>query len=191
MDTTDCLDLTYPECDPPYTKDASDIAQFQTLALEVDAAVQAFADRVEDIILKPDLVLMGGGITTAGRDIMHEYTVVVWDNASMADTTSGGIRIQEDGYYMIGGWVRANGAVAAGIGTRIEPLLNGDVFTSRQGPGRPVLAGASATDDLAWSDTAFLRAGDLLTAMTHHADSAVLSVTYSTQIWAFQVVANV
>ena len=39
MDQTDCLGLPFPECDPPLTKDASDIAQFRDLAEATDAAV--------------------------------------------------------------------------------------------------------------------------------------------------------
>lgn len=188
MDTTDCLGLPYPQCDPPLVKDASDIEQFRDLAEAVDAAVQALDDSITDTLLSPDAVIMTGGVTVAGADVTHFYSgISLYDNAGMANATLDLIEFQQDGWYMIGGWVRATGAASTIIGLRIEPLLNGDFFTSRQGPGFVNLGAESVN----WTDSGYFRAGDRLNAMTHHTDNPATVRTYSTQIWALQVLANV
>lgn len=187
MDKTDCLELSFPQCEPPLVKDASDIIQFQTLALEVDAAVQALDDTITEQLIDPDSVNMTGGITTAGNDIEHFTSAMVFDNAGMADTVADVVRIQEDGWYAVGGWVVASSASQPNsIGLRIEPLVNGDVVSSRQGPGQP----AVGAEYVGWTDVLFLRAGDALTTMTHHTGTAVLSVTYATTLWAHLVLSN-
>lgn len=193
MEQTDCLGISFPQCDPPLTKDASHIKQFKDLALQVDTAVQAYADALDTDLINPDAVVMSGGQNVAGRDIVHFYSAVVFDNGGLADTVADGIRFVRSGWYMIGGWIRAGAATspASGIGLRIEPLRNGDTFSARQGPGRPTVAVPSSTDDVAWSDVAFFNSGDFLNTMTHHADSAALTLTYTTQIWALLVAANV
>jgi len=190
MDTTTCLGLPYPQCDPPLTKDASDIEQLRDLALAVDGAVQELADTITDTLTSPDAANMTGALTAAGRIQDMPYTVIAFDNASMADTVAGRLEIQTDGWYMIGGWVRATSGVATGIGMRVQPTLNGDGVSARQGPGRPVLAGASATDEVAWSDSMHLSVGDLIGCRTNHVDAVGLSVTYSSSIWALLVLAD-
>lgn len=185
MDTTDCLGLPYPQCDPPLTKDASDIAQFQALAEATDAAVQALADSIDATLTNPPSVNMSGGVTVAGLDVVHFTSVTEFDNAGMADTTADVVRIQLDGWYLVGGWVLAD----PGIAFRVEPLVNGDPVSSRQGPG--LTAGGTGTDKVAWTDCLFLRAGDALQVMTHHTSSPVGMVTYAVHIWATLVLANV
>lgn len=190
MKETDCLGLPYPECDPPLTKDLSDIAQFRDLAFATDAAVQALDDRITEQLLLPDSVVMtGSAALLAGQDHVQAYTgAVLYDNAGMADTVAGGIRVQEDGWYAIGGWIGASAVppVTFSIGVRIEPMLNGDPFTARQGPGWP------ADDEFfAWTNTVILQAGDFLTTASHHQDSPALVVSYSYRLWAVQVLSNV
>jgi len=185
MDTTDCLGLPYPECDPPLVKDASDIEQFRDLAVATDTAVQALADSISETLLNPDAVCMVGGVNTAGQDVVHFYSgTPKFDNAGMADTIADGIRIQEDGWYMIGGWVQM---LASGAFLRVEPLLNGDVFTSRQGPAHTV----STSETVTWTDVGYFQTGDLITAMSHHVGNPVTVFTYATEIWALQVLADV
>lgn len=188
MDTTDCLGLPFPECDPPLVKDASNIEQFRDLAFAVDDAVENLSDLITDTLLQPDAVIMTGGVTTTGSDVTHFYSgISLYDNAGMANTTLDLIEIQTDGWYLIGGWVRCSGAASTIIGLRIEPLLNGDYFTSRQGPGFVNLGNESVN----WTDSGYFRAGDRINAMTHHTDNPATSRTYATQIWALLVLANV
>ena len=192
MDETQCFGIPYPECAPPLTKDASDVEQFRDLALEVDTAVQALADRTTEYLTAPDSACMSGGLTAAGRIQDLPFSASVFDNASMVSIPDGRLRIRSAGWYIIGGWVRGTSGVAAGIGIRIQPTLNGDPFGGgRHGPGRPTFAGASATDDVAWAISTFLNVDDLLGARINHSDSAALSVTYAHRIWATRILANV
>lgn len=188
MDTTDCLGLPFPQCNPPLTKDASDIEQLRDLAVATDGAVQAFADSVSARLLNPDAACMSGTVVAAGQDVTHFTSTTIFDNAGMADTVADVIRIQEDGWYIVGGWVSAQSATLPNpINIRIEPLVNGDVVSARQGPGAP----AVGNEYVAWVDVLQLRDQDVLQAMTHHTDTAVLSVTYVTRIWAQQILINV
>lgn len=189
MKETDCLGLPYPECDPPLTKDLSDIAQLRDLAFATDAAVQALADRVNEQLLRPDAVVMFGSIgLLQGQDQTQSYTNTIYDNAGMADTIAGGIRVQESGWYEIGGWISAAAVptVAFSLGVRIEPQLNGEPFTARQGPGWP-----ADREYASWVNTVFLTAGDFLTTTSHHQDSPTRVVDYSYRLWAVQVLSNV
>lgn len=188
MDTTDCLGLPYPECDPPLTEDASDISQLRDLAVATDAAVQLLADSITATLVSPDAVCMTGGVNAAGLDVTHFFSGSNnFDNAGMADSVADGIRIQQDGWYMIGGWVRASLAPQAPIAMRVEPLLNGDPFSSRQGPG----SSTSITEAVMWSDMGFFRSGDFLNCMTHHTGNPATVVTYTVEMWAYQVLINV
>lgn len=193
MDQTECIELPFPECDPPLVKDASDIEQFEDLAQATDAAVTELANTLDDTLFNPDAARMTGGITTAGQLVNIPFTVAGFDNTAgdqMTDVIAGGIRIVEAGWYNIGGHVLATHAQAAGIGMRVQPMVNGSPYDSRQGPGRPTLAGASATDDVAWQHTAHLAAGDLLTVQINHPASAALSVTYAAAVWALLVLSD-
>lgn len=188
MDTTDCLGLPYPECDPPLVKDASNIEQFRDLALAVDAAVETYSDSLTDTLINPDAVIMTGGVTVAGADVIHYYSGVnKYNNANMANATLDLIEFQQDGWYMIGGWVAASGTASTIIGLRVEPLLNGDVFTSRQGPGFV----ETGNEYVLWTDCGYFRAGDRMNAMTHHTDNPATVRTYATEIWALQILVNV
>lgn len=188
MDTTDCLSLPYPQCAPPLIKDASDIEQFRDLAVATDTAVQTLADSLNANLFAPPCTVMSGGQSVAGRDIVQFTSVTVLDNAGQADTAADVIRISEDGWYMVGGWVSATSAsLPNSIGLRIEPLVNGDMVSNRQGPGQP----AVGAEYVAWADMLFMRAGDALQTLTHHTDSAGLNVTYATFLWAYQVIASV
>lgn len=188
MDTTDCLELPFPECAPPLVKDKSDIEQFRDLAVAADTAVQTLADSLSSTLFNTPSTVMSGGSVVAGRDVTHFTPTTVTDNAGQADTAADVIRIAEDGWYMVGGWVSATSAsLPNSIGLRIEPIVNGDTVSNRQGPGQP----AVGAEYVAWADSLFLRAGDTLQTMTHHTDSAALNVTYQTFLWAHQVIASV
>lgn len=185
MDQTDCLGLPYPECDPPLTKDASDIVQFKALAEATDAAVQAYADDVQNLYTAPDAVAMSGGTNVAGQDVVHFLPTLEFDNAGMADTTADVIRILETGWYMVGGHVLITTVPAVFV--RIEPLVNGDPPSSRQGPG----FATSGTEAVSFADVLYLSEGDALTLMTHHVASAVTVNTYAVRMWAVRILVNV
>lgn len=186
MDTTDCLGLPYPQCDPPFTQDASDIAHLKNLATATDAAVQELADTIQDILIAPDAIKMSGGDNSAGLDVQHYLFSSIWtNNPDMADTAAGVIRIQETGWYYVGGYVRV--ATATSIFTTVEPIVNDAPVSGRQGPS--VTNGIN--EDNAWVDTLFLQEGDALRIATHHAGSPVTVFTYAFLVWAQRILVNV
>lgn len=187
MKVTECLGLPYPECNPPITKDASDIEQFRDLAEATDAAVQEFDDRLTDTLTAPPACALTGGNNIAGNLVNQFYAVTEFDNAGLHDTVFDGIRIQEDGWYMIGGSVRLSGFAPTVTNLRIEPLLNGDEFSSRQGPAYST----TISEDICWSDVGFFRSGDLINTRTLHTGNPVTVVTYTARIWCLQVLSNV
>lgn len=186
MDQTDCLGLPYPQCDPPLVKDASDIIQFKNLAEATDAAVQSYADDVLNLYTSPDAVAMTGGINVAGQDVVHFLGGgPEFDNAGMADTVAQVIRILETGWYLLGGHVHITTVPAVFV--RVEPLVNGDPPSSRQGPGFAT-AGVEA---VSFTDVLFLQEGDALQLMTHHVAAAATVNTYAVRMWALRILVNV
>ena len=186
MDTTDCLGLPYPECDPPLIQDASDIGHLENLAVATDAAVQALADSIQDVLVAPDAIKMSGGDNSAGLDVQHYLFSSIWtNNPDMADSTAGVIRIQETGWYYVGGYVRV--ATATSVFVTVEPIVNDTPVSGRQGPA--VTNGIN--EDNAWVDTLFLQAGDGLRIATHHAGNPVTVFTYAFLVWAQRILVNV
>lgn len=186
MDTTDCLELPFPECDPPLVKDASDIAQFRDFAFAVDAAVQVLDDLITTTLLQPPAIVVDGGVNTAGRDIVQPLGgTPFYNNANMYSSSGDIIVIPEDGWYMVGGYVRTD---QQNIGTRAQAVVNGDLVSAWQGPGRNHL---NTGDSLNWNDMLFLRQGDRVTVITRHSAAVGLVVNYTVLMWAYQVVANV
>jgi hypothetical protein len=192
MDTTDCLGLPFPECEPPLVKDASDIIQFKALADATDAAVQAYSDSLTSNLISPPMVLMQGSLNSAGQDVVQFFNgTVAFDTAAMADTINDMIRIPENGWYMFGFFVHLDNAVTFNV--RAEPLLNGDPFSARQGPSSwvPPSGVGGVNEQLMGADCAFFNEGDLLNFMTHHTDNPATLHNYVNCMWALQVMASV
>jgi len=187
VDTTECLGLPYPQCDPPLTKDASDISQLRDLAEATDAAVQAFDDQLTDTLTSPPAAAATGGSNTAGTEVNQFYSSLEFDNDNLWDSVYDGFRIQEDGWYMVGGHVNITGFGAVSVNLRVDPLLNGDPWSSRQGPG----AYTAQAETVCWSDVGFFRAGDLLNTRTAHTGAAATVATYGARMWILQVLTNV
>jgi len=191
MKETECLALPYPECAPPLVKDLSDIQQFQDLAEATDAAVQIYADRIVERLRSPDVCYMTTGLMNAtGNDVIMNYSVSVYDNAGMTNTAIGGIVIQEDGEYLLGGCVQGDAAQVASMELHIQPLVNGDAVSGRYGPGKPANGLGGTLELVSWQETLFLRAGDIVVARTHHAISSATNVQYLSRLWALLVQAN-
>lgn len=188
MDKTDCLELPFPECNPPLVKDASDIVQFKALADATDAAVQAVADTLDNELLTIDAVNITGNIVTTQNVVTHTFgNVPTINNGNMVDFDLDVIQIQRDGWYAVGGWVSASHAnLPNSIGLRIEPIVNGSPATARQGPGQP----AVGDEYVAWTDVLFLRQGDKMNCKTHQ-NGVALNVTYTVLMWAILVIGNV
>jgi hypothetical protein len=187
MDTTECLGLPYPECNPPLTKDASDIKQFRDLAVATDTAVQAFDDQLTETLTSPPAAALTGGNNIAGQLVNQFYAVAEFDNAGLHDPDFDGIRIREDGWYMIGGSIILSGFAPTVTNLRVEPLLNGDEFSSRQGPA----FSNNSSENICWADCAFFRVGDLINTRTLHTGNPATVVSYTHRIWIVQVLTNV
>ena len=190
MDTTECFQFPYPQCDPPLTKDASDIEHMRDLAEAVDAVVQTFADNITDKLVRPDACRMTNLVayvsTLADNTIPMDASG--FDNQpglAMTDVAGGGIRIVTDGWYQVGAWCRST--VATDVQTRIRFLVNGDAATNFQGPGGLAQAGSQ---DCNGEEVIELRAGDLINLSTRNGSPGT-SVSYTAHIWAVLVAPNV
>ena len=184
MDTTDCLGLPFPECAPPLVKDQSDIAQFRDLAIAVDTAVQALDDRITDLLVSPPTVARGGGDNTAGLQVDHFYGGAVnFDTDNMGDTVADVIRIQRNGWYMVGVTCQAQPPAPGIIALRVEVLVNGDPMTT-QGNG---FDGATNGDKVSTVDVGFFQAGDVLTMRTRHTGNPADVIVYGFTGWALGV----
>ena len=188
MDSTDCLQFSYPQCDPPLTKDASDIAQLRTLAEEVDAVVQDFADDIVDRLVRPEACRMVNlvAFVSTSADNVIPMDATSFDNRGLTqtDVTEGGMRIVKDGWYQVGAWCRST--VATDVQTRIRFLVNGDPATNFQGPGGLAQAGFQ---DCNGEEILELRTGDLITLSTRNGSPGT-SVSYTAHLWMVLVAPN-
>lgn len=190
MDTTENLGLPYPQCAPPLTKDASDIEHLRDLAEAVDAAVGEYAQQIDDLVVSPDACRMfhtAPQVSTLADNVMF-FGSVSFDNtptSAMADVAFGGIRIQTDGWYLVGSWITSG--VATDVQTRTNFIVNSTPVTNFQGPGGLAQAGSQ---NCAGSETLFLLAGDLVTVGTRNGSPGT-SVSYTGHIWAVLVAPNV
>lgn len=190
MDTTENFGFPYPQCDPPLTQDASDIAQVRDLAEAIDEAVGDFAQAIDDRLISPDACRMSitAGLVSTLADNTLFFDTSVYDNttgSAMTDLTTGQIRIVTDGWYAIGAWIIST--VASDVQTRIRYALNGDAVTNYCEPGGLVTAGQQNVNS---QEVIFARAGDGLQVQTRNGAPGT-SVTYTGHVWACLVAPNV
>lgn len=189
MDVTDNYQIPYPECDPPLTKDASDIEQMRDLAERVDEVVQDYADAILADVVMPDAarLFISPSVTTTDADVVFFLDSITFDNTTgnaMSDLTNGVIRILRDGWYGLGAWIEA--AVATDIQLRVRFIANGDPVTNFHGLGSLAQAGENHVNA---EEVVFLRAGDGVTVQTRHGFPGT-SVQYAVRVWALLVAAN-
>lgn len=190
MDQTECFQFPFPECAPPLTKDASDIAHLKDLAEAVDDVVQTFADDIVDQLVRPDAcrVLNLVAYVSTLADNVIPMDASSFDNQpglAMTDIVEGGIRIVTDGWYQVGAWVRST--VATDVQTRIRFHVNGDPVTNFQGPGGLAQAGFQ---DCNGEEVLQLVAGDLVQVATRNGAPGT-SVSYVAHLWAVLVAPSV
>lgn len=190
MDATECFGFPYPQCDPPLTKDASDIEQVRDLAEAVDDVMQEFADDIVAQLVRPPACRMTNLVayvsTTADNVIPMDASS--FDNQpglAMTDVANGGIKIVVDGWYQVGAWVRST--VATDVQTRIRFLINSDPATNFQGPGGLVQAGFQ---DCNGEEVLELRVDDVITLGTRNGSPGT-SVSYTGHMWAVLVAPSV
>lgn len=118
MDQTINRGYPYPECEPPLTKDASDIAHLFNLAQAVADDVQAIVDRSDDVLIRPDGCRRSISGTITEQQFFPVFTgPATFDTTggAMSSGTHGGILLVEPGWYLVGGVVQAVSTTALGI----------------------------------------------------------------------------
>lgn len=138
MDQTINRGYPYPECAPPLTKDASDIAHLFNLAQAVAEDVQAIYDRSDDVVVRPDAARRNSTGTITTQNDFPIFTSTTFDTTGTAMSAgSDGIRLVEPGWYLVGATVQAVSTTFLGL--RVAFLLNGAQQTSF-GPQAAIVA---------------------------------------------------
>lgn len=193
MDATPIYGFPYPECDPPLIQDASDIIQMQNLAVAIDAAVEALNQQINDELLVPDAcrMQMSAAVATTDQELTAFFDALNFQTAgsNMSDTANGGIRIQEQGWYLVGGYteVSVTAPAATQLALRMAVVRNGVLGSNFHDQGRIV------TGDFQYaaaSDVLNLSVGDLMQMRLRHGAGGVPTWTYRTRMWALQLLAT-
>ena len=188
MDTTP-LGFPYPECDPPRVKDISDIGQLKDLAEAIDGAVQTIADDLNDQLVIPLGARMrqAAPVASLGNVVDPFLDQTVFASPGMADLVSGGIRITQRGWYLVGTYSLV--AIAAGteINSNTAILRNGSLLTHFGIASRLVTA---ASQDPYVSTVAQLEVGDLLRPRSRHSGPGATAYTTTAHMWAHLILGN-
>lgn len=182
MDRTP-LGFPYPECEPPRVKDISDIAQLKALAEAVDATVQQTADDLDSQLVSPRAARMRESVASAwpGGTANPHLDQITFASAGMGDTTAGGIRITQSGWYLVGGY----GLIIVASGTQINArmtVVRNNVNAIAYGDASRLVTGTAA--DAYVSTTLELEEGDLLTPRFASAGAAY---TLTSHLWALEL----
>lgn len=189
MDVTPARGYPFPECDPPLTKDASDIAQIQGLAAAIDSDVQSVYNRAADVVVRPDAARMS--MTAAVADTAGPTTLFPFFNARSFDTTGtnamtpvteGIMRLPEPGWYSIGAYAELVSTTYLGV--RMAFFRNGIQAASYSTQAESVAGGSQIAHHTA--DLFVPTGGDTLTIGVVIGASGA-SYTYSCRLWAVQV----
>lgn len=185
MDQTLNRGYPYPECDPPLTKDASDIADLFNLAQAVAEDVQAIYDRSDDVLIRPDSCRRTMTGTVTEQQTFPVFTTTTWDSTggTMSTGTHGGILLVEPGWYLVGGNVQLSSTVFQGI--RIAFVLDG-VLNSSFGPQADIVG--TNVQNAAHGVWVFAENPDTLLTMWLRDGAASPAGSYAASIWAQQVV---
>lgn len=124
----------YPECDPPLTKDVSDIAHLRDLATAVDTDVQNVYDTAASTVVLPDAARMGMTVSvpgTASGSVFPFFNSRTFDTSGTNELTpvsEGFIRLRRVGFYQVGCYAEFTSATL--VAARCCFLLNGRRITS-------------------------------------------------------------
>lgn len=193
MDQTPIYGFPYPECDPPLVKDASDIAQLANLALAFDATIEDINIQINDQLLVPDIcrMFMSAAVATGDAELTAFMDTLSFQTAGsgMSDAANGGIRIQEQGWYIVGTYteVSVTAPAATQLALRQAIVRNGAVASNFSDSGRIV------SGDFQYgytSEVLNLSAGDLIQPRLRHGAGGGITWTYRTRLWAIQILAT-
>lgn len=184
MDQTLNRGYPYPECDPPVTKDASDIADLYRLAQAVADDVQAVYDRSDDVLVRPDSCRRSMTGTLTEQQTFPVFTATTWDSTggAMSSGTHGGIMLVEPGWYSVGAIVQLLNTV--NVGARLAFMLDG-VQISSFGP-QAGLVGTNV-QNAAHGVFVFTENPNSLLSLWFRNGAATPAGSYSAALWAQQV----
>lgn len=179
----------YPECDPPLTKDASDIAHLRNLAMAVDADVQAVYDRADSVLVSPDAgrVFTSAAVASTSNTDFPFFDARTFDTTpgnAMTDITNGVMRLVRPGWYQVGGY--ATLTTATYLGARLRFLVDGvpaTSFSTQAGitPGSAQICFSTAE--------VYTATGGVELSMEIRNGAALPSFTYLARLWASQGIA--
>lgn len=188
MDQTELRGYPYPQCEPPLTKDASDIAHLRNLAVAVDTDMQNLYDRATDVVVRPDAARMSMTATLADttNTLYPFFNSESFDTTTggyMADTANGIIRLVEPGWYEVGTYIDFTAALF--LGARVAFLQNGNVQTSFSTQAEIV---ASNHQFVHHSVDIFVPVGNDTLSIVCKIGLTTPSYTYVARLWAQQVI---
>lgn len=160
MDQTDPCRFPYPQCDPPLTEDASDIAQLRDLAVAVDTYVQGLYDRAGDLLNTPDAAVLVNGATQIANEVANLIALptVEFDNTpggTLADQANNQFLVRQTGIYYLNVAVRIDSPSAT-----LRPSLSMDINGLITGLRGQTIATSTIEGALGVFDVRALTAGD-------------------------------
>lgn len=162
MDQTYPYGFPYPQCNPPLTEDAADIAHLRDLALAVDGAVGELATRADDLLISPDAGIMYSTVTQVANSIDNgiAFTTQEVDNSASGDLVQlaqNRFVIQQTGIYYITCGVRITSPSAS-----IRPAVAFDVNGLVSAPYGQTIASATIEGALGVFTVRPLSVGDMV-----------------------------
>lgn len=160
MDQTVPFGFPYPQCDPPLTKDAADIAQLRDLAIAVDAVVEDLAVEADDLLISPDAAVMGNS-GTQNTTVPEEgivFNFLEYDTSASGDLgqlAQSQFVAQQTGQYLITFSLRFTYAVST-----IHGAVTIDIAGLGTGPYGQSHIGTGQEGGFAIQTTSFLNIGD-------------------------------
>lgn len=111
MKATDPYLFPYPECEPPLTKDSSDIAQMRDLAVAIDSKVTELFTFADDEFISPDACrVTAPSAGVVGSETYAAFNTVTFDNTpgAVMGNLPNGILIRQSGFYFVTGYINTS-----------------------------------------------------------------------------------
>ena len=136
MRATENYQFPFPECNPPLTKDASQIAQMANLAKDIDLEVQRIFDAADNNLIRPPNArgtIAVLPVATTDNLVVPFFDVIVfsvnWGTTSAINPSDGALYINEPGWYLIGCHALVSSATAAVL-PMVRITVNGEPASS-------------------------------------------------------------
>ena len=187
MDQTINRGYPYPECEPPLTKDASDIAHLRNLAMAVNDDVDAIYSRAADVLVRPDAARMATSAAIAST--ANEF--IPFQDSRSFDTTrpanymtpvaEGQLRLVEPGWYEVGCFITLTSAAFLGARASFQRSGNPGAWSMQ------CEIGPSNQQIINHFGTTFVPVGNDTLNVLVRIGAGSPSYTYVARVWAQQV----